>query len=424
MREDDMDEMLRIAAENYEVDAKRAADWEAVYAAVHKTDEFPEEQKRKRRFAFWWLLLIPLGWIAHTEYNKFGAGNTKAKSTQAISVPTKTNNNTGVTKSSSSETVSTNDKSVEKNINKSDIAAHYHQFSLSHFKPGVNSGGLTDHNSSLILSQQKSEEPQRSIQSYQPTSSPAKELNAGNNNINNSPSIPPLADEKSNSTGLNKNANQSSTPAATASTAKSITIKVKNNTHYFYAGLIAGGDFSFVKFQDMEPIGYNIGLLVGYKFNKISIESGFLFDKKNYYTDGEYFDKSKIPFFDNAKVLSVDGYCNMYEIPLNVKYDAISVKRHVWYATGGLSSYLMNKEYYNYAFIKNGEEHYGSAPYYHTTKDWFSVLNLGAGYQLQTGSKTNLRIEPYFKTTLGGVGTGDLPISSIGLNVGITRRIP
>ena len=47
MREDDMDEMLRKAAENYEVDAKRAADWEAVYAAVHKTEEFPEMQRLK-----------------------------------------------------------------------------------------------------------------------------------------------------------------------------------------------------------------------------------------------------------------------------------------------------------------------------------------------------------------------------------------
>ncbi len=34
MKEDDMDEMLRRAAENYEVDAAKAADWDAVHAAV------------------------------------------------------------------------------------------------------------------------------------------------------------------------------------------------------------------------------------------------------------------------------------------------------------------------------------------------------------------------------------------------------
>ena len=47
-----------------------------------------------------------------------------------------------------------------------------------------------------------------------------------------------------------------------------------------------------------------------------------------------------------------------------------------------------------------------------------------SGYQLQTGTKTNLRIEPYFKATLSGVGTGSLSISSTGINVGVVRRIP
>ena len=33
-------------------------------------------------------------------------------------------------------------------------------------------------------------------------------------------------------------------------------------------------------------------------------------------------------------------------------------------------------------------------------------------------------IEPYYKAPLGGVGTGSLPISSAGINAGITRQIP
>jgi hypothetical protein len=39
MREDDMDEMLRKAAENYEIDAGKAADWNFVYKAVHESEE-------------------------------------------------------------------------------------------------------------------------------------------------------------------------------------------------------------------------------------------------------------------------------------------------------------------------------------------------------------------------------------------------
>ncbi len=95
MKEDDMDEMMREAAEHYEVDADKAADWNAVYNAVHTPEvTMPEgEKSKKRRFAFWWLLLIPLGWIANTEYNKFKdaqnhvAGNPAAVIEQKINKP-------------------------------------------------------------------------------------------------------------------------------------------------------------------------------------------------------------------------------------------------------------------------------------------------------------------------------------------------
>ena len=206
--------------------------------------------------------------------------------------------------------------------------------------------------------------------------------------------------------------------------AKKQVITIKPTDHYFYAGLIAGGDMSFVKYQKAQPLGYNVGLLVGYKFNKFSVESGLSFVKKNYYTHGEYFDKSKIPFFNDAQILTVDGYCNMFEIPLNIKYNIVEKNKHAFFASAGLSSYLMNKEFYNYDFIKDGQQRYGSKEYMHATQDWFSILNLSAGYELRTNTKRRLRIEPYYKLPISGVGTGNLPISSIGINVGITRQIP
>jgi len=63
VKEDDMDDLLRRAAENYSVDADRAHDWESVRSAVEETAPAPAvvQPKRKRRFIFWWLLLIPAG---------------------------------------------------------------------------------------------------------------------------------------------------------------------------------------------------------------------------------------------------------------------------------------------------------------------------------------------------------------------------
>jgi len=426
MKEDDMDEMLCRAAENYEVDAARVADWDFVYAAVHEPEgpKAVAKKTKKRRFSFWWLLLIPLGWLAITQFSKFQTAYNKTKNNSPASVETKTN---AAKQPSSSESALPGNNSTKKNtaIYGSNNSADAQQSTL---KPQQNA--LKQYNDQKLINSNVSKNEYSMLQKQEPVTVEARvqSLSQTKNSNNNAdltkPNIGSVTDQPKNDLPvLNNEApnTQNKNIQQPASSNK----KEKEGTHYFYAGLLAGADLSFVKFQKKQPLGYNIGLLVGYKFNKFSIESGLLLAKKNYYTDGEYFNKSKIPFFDSSvELLSVQGYCRMYEIPLNIRYDISSRKKHTWFATAGLSSYLMSKEYYHYAYQQNGEDHYGSYPYYKTTQDWFSVLNVSAGYQVKTGAKTSFRVEPYYKATLSGVGTGSLSISSAGINVGITRRIP
>jgi hypothetical protein len=49
-------------------------------------------------------------------------------------------------------------------------------------------------------------------------------------------------------------------------------------------------------------------------------------------------------------------------------------------------------------------------------------LNFSAGYEQYLGKLGSLRIEPYLRIPLAGMGTGNLPITSAGLNIGITRQ--
>ncbi len=418
MKEDDMDEMLRKAAENYEVDASKAADWEAIYIALHSPDEpgSLKEKKRKRRFVFWWLLLIPLGWIANTEYNRFNA-NKKTENASPASVKSKTGESRQPAKgamlpeNNPDKTDAVNDNNNLNSAEKNNIVRQDDDQKL----PMPKRLDIPD----PLLRQSAPLKTQPQIQQV-----------PGNGIDNNKESNPGVANEDAVSTGKQPTnspllGNDTvSTQDNTAVASKTSMKKEKNTRGYFYTGFIAGADLSFVKYQSMEPIGYNVGLLAGYKFSKFSIESGLYFVKKNYYTDGEYFDKSDIPYFAEAEILSVNGYCRMFEIPLNIKYDVSEKKKHTWFVTAGVSSFIMNKEFYNYEYIKNGQWRNGSSSYYHSTQNWFSVLNLSAGYQLKTGAKTNLRIEPYYKTSFNGIGTGSLSISSMGINAGLTRKIP
>ncbi|MEP6684066.1 MAG: hypothetical protein ABJA35_12435 [Parafilimonas sp.] len=442
MKEDDMDEMMRKAAENYEVDADKAADWNAVYNAVHENEApLPGQEKKKRRFfAFWWLLLIPLGWIANTEYNKFHSSQTVAKNNSENSISAKkppadekktvpsqslkNENLPGKNTTVAIDNLKIHQQILPKNFNvkrsndnlNAEILLNNKQATNSQLQtPGISktknntTAGNIETQQDNIQNQTESSDQLSSNIASNKTADNIQEKIQSSDTVQQKNSLPVVI--------TNETKNKES------ATAKSTQIKIKTNGHYFYGGLVAGTDLSFIKYQKIQPVGYNVGLLVGYKFNKLSIESGLLLDKKNYYTSGEYFDQTKVPFFRYAELVSANGYCRMYEIPLNIKYDISSHKKHTWFATAGLSSYLMNKELYHYAYKQNGVNGYGSYPYLHTTKNWFSIVNLSAGYQLQMNSKSNLRIEPYYKTTLSGVGTGNLSITSVGLNVGITRRI-
>jgi hypothetical protein len=201
--------------------------------------------------------------------------------------------------------------------------------------------------------------------------------------------------------------------------------KPRLSTH-FYAGLVAAPDLSMVKFQSVKGVGTTFGLLLGYNINsRWAIESGLYLDRKKYYSDGEYFSTKNITIPPSIKISTVDGICNMWEIPINVRYNLSQGEKTKWFATAGFSTYLMTKENYSYQYeYTSGGASWPYHKQYNSASNYlFSVVNLSLGYEQKIGKVGNLRIEPYLRVPLSGIGTGSLPIMSAGLNIGITRRI-
>lgn len=192
-----------------------------------------------------------------------------------------------------------------------------------------------------------------------------------------------------------------------------------------YFGLIASPDISTVKMQHVDKVGYGAGIIVGYRISRsFAVETGLLYDHKNYYSEGSYFSKEKIPYIQNWKIINVDGYCNMYEIPVNVRYFIKNGQNTSWYANAGVSSYLMKKEDYAYKYMTtSGDLKNGSWAYKNATQNWFSIINVGVGLEHNLGAIGKLRVEPYLKIPAKGLGIGDLPITSMGINIGITKSI-
>lgn len=193
---------------------------------------------------------------------------------------------------------------------------------------------------------------------------------------------------------------------------------------YFYIQALIAPDISTVKFQKVAGVGYSAGLLLGYRFNKNwQAETGAFWERKWYYTKGEYFDKSKQPYLSNVDLYSVDGNCSMINIPLTVRYNINTGKKNDWFVTAGMSSYFMTNEYYDYTY-----EHYGNVytkgySYEKNSQEWMTTVNISAGYERKLGKSFQLRIEPYFRIPVSGIGTGNLSLNSGGVYVGIGRRL-
>jgi len=190
----------------------------------------------------------------------------------------------------------------------------------------------------------------------------------------------------------------------------------------FYAGLLGGPDLSSVKLQTVKQTGFSLGVLIGYRFNKrIALESGLLWDKKYYYSNGEYFKKENTNIPPTTKVISVDGSCYMFEIPLSFRFDFATSKNHGFFAKTGLSSYVGMKDQYTLQLDYGGTAYPHNWPVKSAPSNIFSILQFSGGYERSIGVKTNLRVEPYVKIPLQGVGTGSMPISSFGIYFGITH---
>jgi len=190
-----------------------------------------------------------------------------------------------------------------------------------------------------------------------------------------------------------------------------------------YYGIVAGPDVSTIKSQQVRNAGYTIGGIIGYRINRhFAIESGALWDRKKYYTDGEYFDKTGTNIPPSVKVLFLNGNCNMFEFPLAVRYD-LNMKKNSFFATMGLTSYIMKKENYDYGADNNGMYYESSRSYRNSGNKLFSNLQLSAGYNFKVSRKLDVRIEPYIKMPVKNIGIGNMPISSKGIYFGIIRNI-
>ena len=206
---------------------------------------------------------------------------------------------------------------------------------------------------------------------------------------------------------------------------KAITEKAKNKkSNSFFFTLSAGPDISFAGSGKTGKAKLLAGAGLGYTFNnRFTIRTGFYKGRKIYAASaGEYHPPAG--FYTYYPYLEkVDADCEVYEIPVSFSYNFSNSKKQNWFASTGLSSYLMKRESYTYfyKYMTNGPTIQKKWAIENQNKHYFSVLTLSGGYQRSLGKHLSIMAEPYVKVPLNGIGYGKVKLNSAGLlfSVGI-----
>ena len=179
----------------------------------------------------------------------------------------------------------------------------------------------------------------------------------------------------------------------------------------------AGPDVSgvYIKKAGKLTIAYGIGLNYAIS-KKFGIRTGFYVSKKIYSVDSDDYHLPPGSLASYDFLQNVNANCKVYEIPVAIDYNFKRIKKHNWFASTGLSTYLMKKESYNYFYkTPSGVLYNKNWTVNNKNRHFFSVLNLSGGYQYFFNSQFSIIAAPYAEIPLAGVGAGKVKLNSAGI---------
>ena len=193
---------------------------------------------------------------------------------------------------------------------------------------------------------------------------------------------------------------------------------------------VAAPDLSSVGLKNFSRPGTNIGLLLEYRLSaRWSVQAGVIQSTKVYRAlPDEYNTVPTGAWGGPTKPLSVDGRCNMLDIPLNLRYDIrMKTQRNGqlerrWFVSGGVTSYIMEQENYVYnypphTYGQNVDANVSTGGY------GLSNLNLSVGYERAFSKRLSWQVEPFAKVPLRGVGFFKIDLLSTGALLSIKYKL-
>lgn len=186
-----------------------------------------------------------------------------------------------------------------------------------------------------------------------------------------------------------------------------------NRGSRFSIGVSLAPDFSGVSFKGNKA-GFGIGATVAYSLSrKFSLSGGLFYARKNYGIKDELGSYGYL-WSQIQKPQGIDAQCQVFEIPINLRFNLISTPKNSVFISSGLSTYFMKRENYVFTYTSEGPNAVPGIDIKGENNHIMSIYNLSFGIQRRLTDRFGLEIEPYLKVPIAGIGLWDVNLTSSG----------
>jgi len=194
-----------------------------------------------------------------------------------------------------------------------------------------------------------------------------------------------------------------------------ITRTQKKPPYRLLIGALGAPSLSAVRTIQTARMGGDLGLSVEYLLtNKLRLRASLIRSVKRYKAASEYYTAPAAWGWWPGSY-EVNGNCRITEIPIDFRYDLISRPMHTIFFSAGMNSLLMRNERYSYDYYVNGTPRTAAVRIENGANFVLSVVNLSTGIERQLSNHLSFQAEPFVQLPLGGVGAGQVRLSSAGL---------
>ncbi len=192
----------------------------------------------------------------------------------------------------------------------------------------------------------------------------------------------------------------------------------------WYVQLVSDADFSKVKSTRFEGPAFGLGIMGGYRINNhLFVETGLIGFHKNYYSLGNAFSEKGAAMPTGMVINDLESKTKILEIPVKAGIYLYAREKTKYFVAAGASAYIMMNEKNSYNVTMNGTPEKMEGVYQKNNTKIPAVLNVSAGLQQNISHSLKIIIEPYLKLPLQGIGVGKLPVTSAGIQIGISGSL-